>query len=418
MTTACIPSTDSAIDWRRVASEFGFQEGLTYLNTGSEGSMPVSLQGVLSEAMARWASSPSQSFFDNPRLDSKQTANRIRMAAFVGADPADIVITDNTTMGLGMVLLGLPFKAGDEIVTTSQDHFSMFSPLSILAKRIGVKIVEVALPDPPDSTLEIVELFAAAITARTRAFCFSHITYGIGLRMPVASLCALARTHNILTLIDGAHALGMLQLQLSDIGCDFYAASGHKWMNGPPGTGILYIRHAQANRWGLEPIISERAMDIGPGLSIADALQARANMNGPAFYTLSRTADFIETIGKDAIERRILALSGLVEARARDLWGEGCLFSPPGDAEGGALSSGIKAFVPSRNYALAYDSAVMQDIATTLVKRHGLWVLSTAILAPAGAPGAQLNTIRISTSLYNFPDEVNRLFSVLQEVVR
>lgn len=402
--------------WRELAKAFHFEPGLIYLNSGSEGSLPLEMQSILTQAMRRWASSPSQAFFDDVNLNSKQLANRSRMAKFVGADPADLVLTDNTTMGLAMVLLGLPNKGPCEIITTQQDHFSMYSPLSILAERHGVKIIKVSLPIPAKSSEDIVQIFRKAITQNTRAICFSHINYAVGLRMPVREICNLARERNILSLVDGAHALGMLDLNLRELGPDFYAASGHKWLNGPPGTGILYIRDAETNPWGLQPIVSERAMDVGNGLTIADALQARANLNGPAFYTLARTAEFFEGIGKSTIERRILQLSAEVEREAVAHWGQGSVFSPSHQAEAGALCCGLTAFVPSRNYALAYDATRMQQIAQRLVNEFGMWVLCTATPGPDGGRGPQINALRVSTHIYNFPDQIGRLFAVLQDI--
>jgi selenocysteine lyase/cysteine desulfurase len=403
-------------DWQQVADEFSFKPGLSYLNTGSEGSVPRRLQFVLAQAMAQWASDPSQAFFDNPRLDNLEKNNRARVAEFLGAPAADVVLTDNTTMGLAMVVLGLPFTPGDEIITTDQDHFSLYSPLFLLAKYHGVKVIQLSLPTPALSAESIVELFRSAITPRTRAFCFSHVTYTVGLRMPVADLCTLARANNILTLIDAAHAVGMLDLNLPALGCDFYAGAGHKWLNGPPGTGILYVRDSATNPWKLEPIVSEQAMDVGNGVTITEALQKRANLNGPAFYTLARTTDFVEAIGKPAIERRILDLSNLVKQHAVERWGPGCLFSASPAIAGEALCSGLTAFVPSRNYDMAYDQAWMQGIADTLNSKYRIWVLSTQFPAPPGSPVSNVNTLRVSTTIYNFPDDIARLFAAIDEI--
>ena len=397
--------------WRNVASEFAFVPGLAYLNTGSEGSMPRRLQAVLGETVAQWAASPSQAFFNTPRLDTAETVNRARLAAFTGATPGDIVLTDNTSTGLAMVLLGAPLSAGDEVITTQHDHFSMFSPLYILSQRFGVKAIQLPLPSPPGSAQEIVAAFEAAITPRTKAICFSHITYTTGLRMPVKALCTLARERSIMTLVDGAHALGMLDLDLDALGCDFYSSAGHKWLNGPPGTGILYLRDASANPWGLVPILSEKAMAMGPGMSIADALQKRGELDGPAFYTLARTCDFVDAIGKPQIEQRILDLSDEVRARAVAMFGPDCLFSV--GADGGDLRSGLVAFVPSRDREKARDAAFVNGIVNRLVRDHGIWVLCTAFPGPDGDEDRQFNALRVSTSLYNSRADLDRLFDAL-----
>ncbi|HEY0310978.1 MAG TPA: aminotransferase class V-fold PLP-dependent enzyme [Allosphingosinicella sp.] len=401
--------------WAGVAAEFSFVPGLTYLNTGSEGSMPRRLQAVLGEAVAKWASSPSQAFFFDPLLDSKETANRARMAAFVGARPQEIVLTDNTTMGLAMVIIGFPWRPRDEVVTTQHDHFSMYSPLGVAASRVGIDVVELPLPSPPERPAQIIDAFEAAITPNTRAFCFSHITFTTGLRMPVSQLCALARSRGIATIVDGAHALGMLDLSLHDLGCDFYAASGHKWLNGPPATGILYIRDAQTNPWNLAAVISEKSASVGNGLTIAEALQKRGELGGPAYLTLARTADFADTIGKRAIETRILTLSDIVRRRAAELWGEQCLYSVGTAADTDAMRSGLVAFLPSRDPLRAYDADFVNGIVQTLVQR-GIWVLCTQFPNAAGDTTRQMNALRVSTSLYNNEDDVDRLFAALRAI--
>lgn len=401
--------------WAAVAAEFSFFPGLTYLNTGSEGSMPRRLQATLGEAVAKWAASPSQAFFNDPLLDSKEQPNRARMAEFVGAAPGDVVLTDNTTMGLAMVIIGFPFEAGDEVVTTQHDHFSMYSPLDVRTKNTGIRVVELPLPSPPQSAAQIVDAFEAAVTPKTRAFCFSHVTFTTGLRMPVAELCALAKSRGIMTLVDGAHALGMLDLSLEDLGPDFYAASGHKWLNGPPATGILYLRDAAANPWGLSAILSEKSASVGAGLTIADALQKRGELDGPAYLTLSRTADFAAAIGKPAIEDRILALSDLVRRQAAEIWGPQCLYSIGVEAATQALRSGLVAFLPSSNPLDGYDAERINGIVNELVRR-GFWVLCTQFPNAEGNTERELNALRVSTSIYNNEDDIDRLFAALRSI--
>lgn len=407
----------SQIDWGKVAAEFSFAAGLTYLNSGTEGSLPRRMQAVLSEAVAQWASDPSGAFFDLPRLNSAEIPNRARLAAFVGAPEADVLITDNTTMGLAMVLLGLAFRAGDEVITTQHDHFSLYSPLDLLAATRGVKVIKVPLPTPASDAEQIVERFRAAVTPNTRAFCFSHVNYTTGLRMPVADLTALARSiGGVLTLVDGAHGLGMLDLDLPALGCDFYASSGHKWFNGPPATGILYIKDANANPWNLQAILSEDSNEVGVSMTIAQALQKRGELNGPAFRTLACGCDFLDTIGKPAVEQRILTLSRQVAERAIDLWGPGCLFSPIPGPGAEALRTGFTAFLPSRDAALAYDADFVGGVAKALKARR-IWVLSTQFPGPPEAQGRCLNTIRVSTNLYNSEQDIDRLFAELQTLL-
>lgn len=399
------------VDWHAVAARFAFQPGLTWLNNGAAGSLPRALQQVLSTALTEAAADPGHA-----TLDASHQGPRAQVAALLGAAPGEIVLTENTTMGLAMTLLGFPFEPGDEILTTQHEHPSLCSPLSLLSQRSGVKVVKLALPSPPDSADEIVRFFQRAITPRTRAMCFSHVTGATGLRMPVQELCRLARSYEIFTLVDGAQAAGMLELNLKDLGCDAWAGAGHKWLNGPAGTGILYLRDARYNPWDLVPILSEHAMHLGPAATIADALQRRARLNEPALATLAAAADLQATLGPHAIEERVLHLAHIVEQRAVDLWGPGCLLSPWGRGSAQALSSGIKTFVPARDAQRALDPAWIHGLADRLRHDFNIAVATAVVPAQPHAPGPAAHALRVSTGIYNFPDQIDLLFTALEQL--
>lgn len=401
--------------WAAIRSRFSFLPGLTYLNSGSEGSLPTAMRTRLSHLVAEWSASPSWACFSSPNLEQSQPQNRRRLAEFVSAQPADIVITDNTTMGLGMVVLGLPFNAGDEIIITDQEHYALTSPLKVASLRSGIVVKQVPIPSPATSVAQIVDVFTAALTPRTRAICFSHVNWTTGLRMPVEEICALARQHDIPTLVDGAHGLGMIDLNLPALGCDFYACAGHKWLNGPPATGLLYIRDAVTNPWKLVPIISEVAEYLGPKFSIADALQMRGSPNGPGFAVLAAMCDFYDEIGKSAVESRILSLAATVKARAAATWGEACVYSPPPAMT--ALSSGLSTFVPSRDPTAPYDPNFVPKLAETLIQKHKIWVRSTSFPSPPNAPAPRINTLRVSTNIFNNGGDIDRLFSAIAHEV-
>jgi len=148
---------------------------------------------------------------------------RSALADFLGADKDEIVITANTTEGFGMIANGLELQEGDEILSTTQ-----FSPYNaawyVLRDRKKITLTEVELPIKPQTKQEIIDLFAQAITPQTKVMSFCHINYTNGLRMPATELCALAQQHGIVTLIDGAHAPGMIDFNLHDLGCVFTQA--------------------------------------------------------------------------------------------------------------------------------------------------------------------------------------------------
>jgi selenocysteine lyase/cysteine desulfurase len=164
------------------------------------------------------------------------------LAREFGCSPEELALTRNTSEGLHTVILGMPLKAGDEALTTTQDYPSMLSSLEQRATREGIVVKKFKYPSPPKSPRELTELFLANITPRTRAILVSHLTFTTGQIFPIKEICAEARRRGIFTIVDGAHGFAHLDFKVSEIGCDFYATSLHKWLTAPVGTGFLYMR--------------------------------------------------------------------------------------------------------------------------------------------------------------------------------
>lgn len=386
------------VDWQAVRAHFVLPPGMIYMNSGSEGSMPRPILERYASDNLTWAQNPSYCFFDSPRFGEYQQSNRAAIARFVGADPVEIVLTNNTTMGLAMALLGLPLAEGDEILTTDQEHWSLLAPLTLLQERWKINFRQLTVATPLHDAESVVAAFKTAITSRTKVIALSHITWTTGTRFPVAQVCALAASHGILTVIDGAHALGTLALDLSAIGCDFYACSGHKWLNGPPGTGVLYIRKAALNPTKLWPILSEQTPVLGQ-YPISTDLQVRGCNNTPGFAAMVDAAAFAADIGREAIEEHILSMSAYLRRRVVETWGEASLYSPAADRPD--LSSGIASFVPSTNPAAGLDANFINAVVSALWNKARIYVRSTQFPAPAGMSGTTLYAIRASTNIFN-----------------
>jgi len=232
--------TSSRELWQMLRVQPMVDSALTWLDSAG---LAPSLRSVLvEEYRQREALSVDRERYLNERCSGEALERLLgTVGQFVGASADDLLITSGATQALSNVAAGLDFTPGDEILTTTHDHPAAVYPWLLQAKRRGLKVVQVPLPSPVAAPAEIVEAFSAAISDRTRLMCFSHVQYTDGCVLPVHELCALARARNILTLVDGAQAVGMIPLDLRTLGCDFYAASLHKWLNGPAATGLLYF---------------------------------------------------------------------------------------------------------------------------------------------------------------------------------
>ena len=285
----------------------------------------------------------------------------------------------------------------------------------MLTHRLGIEVVQVPIPTPPPSPGSIVASFEDAISrsSRARGLFFSHVTWTTGLRLPEAELCALARRHGLVALVDGAQSMGVIDLNFDRMGCDFYACPGHKWLNGPPGTGIFYICDAARNPFKLWPTLSEDSLGASQD-PISTQLQLRGCNNTPSYAAMVMAMDFETAIGKAAIERRLVDLSSLVKSNVVFNWGEGALFTPTDPR----MSSGITAFVPSADPARRYDQTFINMVVDALQKQFGIWVRSTLFVNSADPSRRTNYAIRVSTNIFNDEDQIAGLFAPLSQITK
>ena len=290
------------------------------------------------------------------------------------------------------------------MLTTLHEYPSGLACWRLLREPRNVTMTQIELPFPAENKEGIVDAFARAITPRTRVMSFCHINFTTGLRMPVKELCRLARDNGIISVVDGAHAIGMLDLNLHDLGCDFYAASPHKWLNAPPGTGVLYIRDGMLeNFW---PTITETSPPFAPDINV---LQGRGQQFTPAFACLNDLIDFQQnTIGKERVESRILALSSYVKDKIRETWGEESLFSPVDEA----LSSGLTSFNPFADHS---DFTKIK-VYTRLREKYNIIVRSVCFKNRLSDPKSTA-AMRVSTHIFNNYREIDKLIDSLQALI-
>jgi selenocysteine lyase/cysteine desulfurase len=201
--------------WAGVRMCFSIEPGLIHMNTGTEGSMPRCVTSRMGVYFKKFAKNSYDAIHDTT-LDEART----KAADFVGAKFEETQLTSNTLEGIAFVANGLDLQEEDEVLTTH--HFQPFNSMFFVVKRRKkITLTELYLPTPATEKNEIVDIFKNAITPQTKVMCFCHINYTTGLRMPVKELCQLARDHNIISVVDGAHGIGMLNLDLHDLGCDF-----------------------------------------------------------------------------------------------------------------------------------------------------------------------------------------------------
>ena len=249
------PASDDAALFAAARAQFLIPAGVTYCNTGTLGASPREVVDAVTEGVRRLETDLAAWPYEKPEgepLTGYQQLLEVRAAAgrFVNASASEIALTQNATMGMNILANGLDLAAGDEVVSTDQEHGGGISPWRMLAKRRGIVVRELELePVFAEGPEGILKLFETAMTPRTRVVMFSHITSGLGALLPARELCALARSRGALAIVDGAQAVGQIRVDVNAMGCDAYVASPHKWMLAPKGTGFMYLRRDVQDRF-------------------------------------------------------------------------------------------------------------------------------------------------------------------------
>jgi selenocysteine lyase/cysteine desulfurase len=281
---------DDAAVFAAAREHFLIPAGVAYCNTGTLGASPREVVEALTEGIRRIETDLAAWPYEHPEgepLTGYQQLLEVREAAgrFVNASAAEIALTQNATMGMNFLANGLDLASGDEVLSTDQEHGGGISPWRLLAKRRGVIVKELALePALAGGPEAIAQLFESAMTPRTKVVMFSHITTGLGARLPARELCALAHNRGALAIVDGAQAVGQIQVDVKALGCDAYVGSPHKWMMAPKGTGFMYIRRDVQDRfwttlasyqWDNHADGAFRFMQFGTGsVPVVDGLMA------------------------------------------------------------------------------------------------------------------------------------------------
>ena len=213
---------------------------IIFLNHGAFGACPRPVLEFQSEWRARMERQPLQ--FLVRELESQLDAAREALAQFTGADADDLVLVPNATSGVNTVLRSLEFKPGDELLVTNQEYNASRNALDFVAERSGARVVVVKIPFPFQSADELIEPVLAGVTPRTQLALLDHVTSQTGTVFPIARLVAELNHRGVDTLVDGAHAPGMVPLNLNQLGVAYYTGNCHKWLCAPKGAALLHVR--------------------------------------------------------------------------------------------------------------------------------------------------------------------------------
>jgi len=276
--------------WAAIQNSFSVTRGIINLNNGGVSPSPR----VVTEALIRyiWEQEDCTAYTMWEILEPQSETIRTGLAELFGCDREEIAITRNASESLEILLDGMDFKPGAEILTTTQDYPRMLTTLRQREKRENLKLKLIQVPIPPKNLNEITAAFEKGITDRTKLILISHVINITGQITPVKAVCDLARARDIETIVDGAHSFAQFDFKQKDLGCDYFGTSLHKWLYAPKGTGLLYVKRDKIDKiWPLMAAESKQASDIrkfeeigthsaAPKLAIGEALVFHNGIGG------------------------------------------------------------------------------------------------------------------------------------------
>src|SRR5215475_5138366 len=247
--------------WSVIQNSFSVTRGIVNLNNGGVSPSPR----IVTEALVRyiWQQEDATAYTMWQILEPQSETIRTGLGEMFGCDREEIAITRNASESLEILLMGLDFKPGDEILTTTQDYGRMLTTLRQRERREGLVLKLVQIPIPPKNLDEITNAFARGITPKTKLILISHQINLTGQITPVKAVCEMARAKGIETIVDGAHSFAQFDFKQKDLGCDYFGTSLHKWLYSPKGSGLLYVKRDKIEKiWPLMAAEAKQSADI------------------------------------------------------------------------------------------------------------------------------------------------------------
>ena len=290
--------------WSEIRGAFSIDRNIINFNNGHVSPAPRTVQDAMKRYLEYSDMGPWHTMINV--LERQIESVRVRLAAAAGCDPEEMAITRNSSESLENAQYGIELKPGDEVLTTNQDYPRMLTTFRQRERREGIVLKTISFPVPPPSMDDLYQRFERAVTPKTKLILVCHITNRTGQIFPIKRICQMAHARNIPVIVDGAHAFSHFPFKLSDLDCDYYGTSLHKWTYAPVGTGFLYVRKSRiASTWPLMAAEKRQDGDIRKFEEIGTHPAANHN-------AISEALVFNENIGIDRKAERLRYL--------RDRW--------------------------------------------------------------------------------------------------
>lgn len=366
---------------------------VVFLNHGSFGACPKPVFETYQAWQLELERQPVRYF---QRSDGFLQEARAHLGRYLNTDGDNLVYVTNATFGMNIVARSIPFEPGDEILTTDQEYGAVNKTWDFICQKTGARLVKQIMPSPVTTAEEFVEVLWSGVTPRTKIISLSHITSPTALIFPLEAICRRAREAGILTVIDGAHAPGQINVDLEAIGADFYSGNCHKWLCAPKGAGFLYTR--PEHQASLDPAIVSHGWG-NPDSTYIGIHQYQGTRDLAAFLSVPAAIEFQRAHKWDEVRMRCHAIVSDVRGRLHDMTGIEPL-SP--DSPEWFMQMASIPLPPIENAA---------EVGRRLREEYNIEI-------PFGNWGDQNFTrVRVSIQAYNTMEDTNRLVQALTELM-
>ena len=381
--------------WKRVRAEFQLNPGVLHFNSGTLGATPRVVLDAISGYLYKMEGNPAVDMYGWGGAQMEEV--RAKLAGFIGADLAEVAFTRNTTEGMYAIADGLNLKAGDQVLTTNHEHGGGMVCWQNLRQKLGIEIVYVKMPRQVESKQQLVDLISEKVTPRTKVCSLSHIDTITGVRMPFAEISSITRDKGIILVGDGAQAPGQIAVNVSSLGVDAYAFSSHKWLLGPKGSGVLFIRKEVQDR--IKPAL------LYSGYS---SYSASSGTRNAAHILGQRIAlEFHENIGSKKIEDRCRELNTRLRGHLSTI-PELSILTP----ERPDLSCGIVTCTVNKGKNGEIIGRLRDEHSIILKAAQGTFAYCTE----EGLERENYNAIRFSTHIFNDENDIDLISDRLKGV--
>lgn len=372
--------------WYYIQQAFTVNPGIINLNNGGVSPAPR----TVSEAMKRYydLSNEAPSYYMWRVLDQGREPLRANLAAMAGCDPEEVTVNRNSSEGLETVIFGLPLQKGDEVVLTKQDYPNMINAWKQRELRDGIKLVWINLELPSENESYLIEQFTRAFTAKTKVVHITHVINWNGQILPVRKIADAAHARGIEVLVDGAHSLAHFRFKVSELGCDYFASSLHKWLYAPIGSGMLFIRKEKIAK--IYPLFAA-------GEPLSDNIRKFEALGTRPFFieqAIGKALEFHDMIGEERKEKRLHYLKNYWMEKVKDL--KGVKFNTSLDPHWGCAIGNI-----------GFEGRKPEELDTHLFTKHKIHTVSIN--------WENIKGVRITPNVYTTTKDLDKLVEGIRE---